>query len=82
MTIYGNFVHFVGLAMKKQKSRPKRRESPSQRPTKVLSPHGQAQLEVLAKTAHVHKLAQLENSLQFCIPLEITPRRTQALKPN
>ena len=63
MAIYSSFVHFVGLAMRKQKDRPKWREPPSHRPTKVLSPHGQAQHEVLAKIAHVCKLTQLENSI-------------------
>ena len=37
--------------MKKQEDRPKWREPPSQRPTKILSPHGQAQTEISAKTA-------------------------------
>ena len=50
MAIYSSFVHFVGLTMRKQKNRPKWREPPSQRPTKILSPHGQAQHEILAKT--------------------------------
>ena len=63
MSIYGNFVHFVGLIMRRQKDRPKWKEPPSQRPTKVLSPHGQAQHEVLAKIAHVSKLTLLENSI-------------------
>jgi len=56
MAIFGSFVHFVGLIMKKQKGRPKWREPPSQKTTKVLSPHGQAQLEVSTKTTHVCKL--------------------------
>ena len=56
MEIYGNFVHFVGLTMRTQKDRPKWREPPSQRPTKVVSPLGQLQHEVSAKTAHVCKL--------------------------
>ena len=74
MAIYGSFIHFVGLTKRKQKDRPKWREPPSQRPTKVLSPHGQAQHEILAKTAHVCKLTQLEISIQFCLPLEVTSR--------
>ena len=53
MAIYGSFVHFVGLTMKKQEDRPKWREPPSQRPTKILSPHGQAKHEVLKKTTRV-----------------------------
>ena len=74
MAIYGSFVHFVGLTMIKQKDRPKWRELASHRPTKVLSPHGQAQHEVSAKIAHVCKLAQLKNSIQFCLLLEVTSR--------
>ena len=50
MAIYGNFVHFVGFTIRKQKDRPKWREPPSHRTTKILSPHGQAQIEILAKT--------------------------------
>ena len=42
MAIYGSFVHFVELTMRKQKDRPKWREPLSQRPTKILSPHGKA----------------------------------------
>ena len=72
MAIYSSFVEFVELTMRKKKDRPKWREPPSQRPTKVLNPHGQAQHEILAKTAHVCKLTQLENSIQFCLPLEVT----------
>ena len=34
MAIYGSFVHFIGLTMRKQKDRPKWKEPPSQRPTK------------------------------------------------
>ena len=45
MEIYGSFIHFVGLTMKKQNDRHKQREPPSQRPTKVLSPHVQANLK-------------------------------------
>ena len=82
MAIYGNFVHFVGLTMRKQKDRPKWREPPSQRPTKILSPHGQVQHEILAKIAHVCKLTPLENSIQLCLPLEVTLRSNQASKPN
>ena len=82
MVIYNSFVHFVGLTMKKQKDIPKWREPPSHRPTKVLSPHGQAQHEISAKTAHVCKLTQLENSIQFCLLLEVTSRSNQAPKPN
>ena len=63
MVIYDRFVHFVGLTMRKQKDRPKWREPPCQRPTKILNSHDQAQHEVLAKIAHVCKLTQLENSL-------------------
>ena len=74
MAIYGSFVHFVGLTMRKQKDGPKWGEPPSQRPTKILSPHGQAQHETLAKTAHVYKLTPLENSIQFCLPLKVTSR--------
>ena len=51
MAIYGNFVHFVGFTMRKQKDRPKGREPPSQRPTKILSSYGQAQHEILAKNS-------------------------------
>ena len=46
MSIYGNFVHFVGLIMRRQKDRLKWREPPSMRPIKILSPHGQAQHEI------------------------------------
>ena len=74
MAIYGSFVHFVGLTKRKQNDRPKWREPPSQRPTKVLSPHGQAQHETSVKTVHVCKLAQLENSIQFFLPLEVTSK--------
>ena len=49
MAIYGSFVHFVGLTMRKQKDRPKWREPPSQRP--ILSPHGQAQHENLSQNS-------------------------------
>ena len=70
MTIYGNFVHFVGLTKRKKNDRPKWREPSSQRPTKILSPQGQAQHEISDKTAHVCKLTQLENSIQFCLPLK------------
>ena len=56
MAIYGSFVHFVELTMRKQRDRPKWREPPSQRPIEVLSSHAQAQHEVSAKTAHVCKL--------------------------
>ena len=55
MAIYGSFIHFVGLTMRKQNDRPKWREPPNQRPTKILSSHGQAQHEISAKTAHVCK---------------------------
>ena len=82
MTIYGSFVHFIGLTMRKQKDRPKWREPPSQRPTKILNPHGQAQHEISAKTAHVCKLTPLENFIQFCLSLEVTLRSNQAPKPN
>ena len=80
MTIYSSFVHFVGFTTRKQKDRPKWREPLSQRPTKVLSPHGQAQHEALAKITYVCKLAKLENSIQFYLPLEITSRSNP--KPN
>ena len=40
-----------GLTMRKQKNRPKWREPPSQRPTKILSPYGQAQHEISAKNS-------------------------------
>ena len=53
MAIYSSFVHFVGVTIRKQKDRPKWREPPSHRPTKVLSSRGQAQHEVSAKTAHM-----------------------------
>ena len=56
MTIYGSFVHFVELTMRKQRDRPKWRKPPSQRPIEVLSSHAQAQHEVSTKTAHVCKL--------------------------
>ena len=82
MAIYDSFLHFVGLTMRKQKDRPKWREPPSQRPPKILSPHGQAQHEISAKTAHVCKLTPLENSIQFYISLEVTSRSDQAPKPN
>ena len=82
MAIYGSFVHFVGFTMRKQKNRPKWREPPSQRPTKILSPYSQAQHEISAKTTHVHKVTPLENSIQFCLPLEVTSRSNQAPKPN
>ena len=82
MAIYGRFVHFIGLTMRKQKDRPKWREPPSQRPTKILNPHGQAQHEISAKTDHVCKLTLLENFIQFCLPLEVTSRSNQAPKPN
>jgi len=82
MAIYGRFVHFVRLTMRKQENKPKWREPPRQRPTKILSPQGQAQHEISAKTAYVCKLTQLENSLHFCLSQEITPRRNQAPKPN
>ena len=61
MAIYGNFVHFVWLTMKKQKDWLKRNDPPSQRPTKILNPHGQAQPKISVKTVHVCKLTQLEN---------------------
>ena len=80
MAIYSSFVHLVGLTMRKQKDRPKWREPPSQRPTKVFSPHSQAQHEVSTKTAHVCKLTKLENSIQFYLPLEITSKSNS--KPN
>ena len=82
MAIYGSFVHFVGLTKRKQKDRPKWIEPPSQRPTKILSPYGQAQHEISTKTAHVCKLTQLENSLQFYLPLESILRSNQTSKPN
>ena len=82
MATFGSFVHFVGLTMRRQKDRPKWKEPPSQRPTKVLTPCYQAQLEVSTKTAHVCKLTQLENSTQFCLLLKSTSRSNQALKPN
>ena len=82
MAIYGNFVHFVGLTMRKQKDGPKWRDPPSQRPTKILNPYGQAQHEISAKTDHVCKLTLLENSIHFCLPLEVTSRSNQAPKPN
>ena len=82
MAIYGSFIYFVGLIMRKQKDRPKWREPPSQRPIKILSPHGQAQHEILAKTAHVCKLTPLENSIQFYFLLKVTLRSNQAPKPN
>ena len=82
MAIYGNFVNFVGLTMRKQKDRPKWREPLIQRPTKIFSPHGQAQYEISAKTAHVCKLTPLENSIQFCLPLEVNSRSNQDPKPN
>ena len=82
MAIYGSFVHFIGLTMRKQKDRPKWREPPSQRPTKILNPHGQAQHEISTKTDHVYKLTMLENFIQFCLPLEVTSRSNQAPKPN
>ena len=82
MAIYGNFVHFVWLTtMKKQKDWPKWKDPPSQRPTKILSPHGQAQPEISTKTIHVCKLTQLENPIQFCLMLESTLRSNQAPKP-
>ena len=80
MAIYDSFVHFVGLTMRKQKDRPKWREPPSQMPAKVLSPHGQAQHEISANIAHVCKLTQLENSIQFCLLLESTLRSNQTPK--
>ena len=40
-----------GLTMRKQKNRPKWREPPSQRPTKILNPYGQAQHEISAKNS-------------------------------
>ena len=64
MAIYGSFVHFVGLTMRKQKDRSKWREPPSQKPTKILNPHGQAQHEISAKIAHVCKLTPLKNSIK------------------
>ena len=82
MTIYGSFVYFVGLTMRKQEDRPKWREPLSQRPTKILNPHDQAQHEISAKTAHECKLIPLENSIQFCLPLEVTPRSNQTPKLN
>ena len=82
MAIYGSFVHFIGLTMRKQKDRPKWREPPSQRPTKILNPHGQAQHEISAKTDNVCKLTLFENFIQFCLPLEVTSRSNQAPKPN
>ena len=82
MATYGSIVYFVGLIMRKQKDRPKWKGPPSQSPIKILSPYGQAQHEVSTKTAHVCKLTQLENSIQFCILLEVTSRSNQALKPN
>ena len=82
MAIYGSFIYFVGLTMRKQKDRPKWREAPSQRPTKILSPHGQAQHKISAKTTHVCKLTPLENYIQFCFLLKVTLRSNQAPKPN
>ena len=63
MAIYDNFVHFVGLTIRKQKNRPKWREPPSQRPIEILNPHGQAQTKISAKTTQVCKLTQLENPI-------------------
>ena len=82
MARYGIFVHFVGLTMRKQKDRPKWREPPCQRPTKILNSHDQVQHEVSAKTVHVCKLTQLENFIQFYLPLEVISRSNQAPKPN
>ena len=82
MTIYGSFVYFVMLTMRKQKDRPKWRKPPSQKPTKILSSHGQAQHEISAKTPHVCKLTPPENSIQFCLPLEVTSTSNQVPKPN
>ena len=63
MAVYGSFVNFVRLTMRKQEDRPKWREPPSQRPTKILNLQGQVQHEISAQTAYVCKLTQLENSL-------------------
>ena len=62
MVVYGCSVYFVGLTKRKYKDRHNWREPLSERPTKILNPHGQAQHEISAKTAHVCKLDQLENS--------------------
>ena len=68
MTIYGSFVHFVGLTMRKQKDRSKWREPPSQRPTKILSPYGQAQYEISAKNSscvQIDQVGELHSVLPF-----------------
>ena len=51
MSINGRFVHFVGLTKRKQMDRPKWKEPPSQRPTKILSSHCQGQQKNLSQNS-------------------------------